>query len=82
MNGTASYRANATGARGASLLLNSATEIGGNTGTNIGAAGACTTGADMVRYLTAGDSIELQAYQSSGGALNVTGSLTVAALSA
>lgn len=64
------WQTNATGTRLALVILNGTTLIGGDS--TLGTAGvAAITGAISAYSLAAGDYIEIQGYQDSGGGLNV-----------
>lgn len=72
VNGQVNYAPNATGERGAKIKKNNASSsrTGGDFKPTSGAGGPTIMRASTVVYLVAGDYLELQGYQSSGGSLN------------
>jgi len=64
------FAANATGYRNTSIRLNGTTYINGSSGANVGASGSAQTINIFARSFAAGDYIEVDAYQNSGGNLN------------
>jgi hypothetical protein len=70
IKGSISYTAAASGVRLARILLNGATVIANETRASASAADATAMTVATVYDLAAGDYVELQAYQNSGGSLN------------
>jgi hypothetical protein len=64
------FAANATGYRNTTIRLNGATSINGSSGASVGASGSAQTVNIFLRTFTAGDYLEVDAYQNSGGNLN------------
>jgi hypothetical protein len=71
ISGGALFEANATGVRGLRVRLNGSTYIQEILLNNLGASFGTRVQITTQYYLSAGDYIELQAYQNSGGNLNV-----------
>lgn len=69
------FAANATGIRGVRFFVNNAVSIGDHLHQNIGAVISMAMEASTIYSFNAGDYIEMQVYQNSGGPLNCTASL-------
>lgn len=72
IGGCASFAANATGIRQLSIRVNGTTDIWAVSDTSVTASGAANLALTTDYRLAAGDYVELVAYQSSGGNLNVS----------
>lgn len=70
--GSVRIAANATGTRGARVYLNGTTNLAVNRKNNLGAGTQTWVHISTLEDLSAGDYVELHAYQDSGGNLNVT----------
>lgn len=66
------YTGNATGARAAWFNVNGSSVTGAETWANPSNAGTCTALAEATAYVTAGQTVTLLGYQSSGGNLATT----------
>lgn len=65
------FAANATGLRAVSLKLGGTTYIGASHAPAISGTSTCNLSVSAVYYLAVGEFIQIEAYQESGGALNV-----------
>lgn len=74
IGGLIEFAANATGLRGARIRLNGATVLAQVVSANLGAGDPTPIAVQTVYSLAAGDYVELQGYQASGGALNMLAS--------
>ncbi len=77
ITGTATFASNATGIRELRIRLNGATYIAAQSATTVSASGDHSMNVTCDYKLAAADYVELVAYQSSGGLLNVTYSTNV-----